>query len=109
MKKDTQIVKGILEGCILKIAQSGEIYGYQAVEMLESYGFEVNEATVYPILTRLHGKGFLKAQRKESPLGPMRKYYSLTSLGNEELESFSQTWEWIRVTVDGILRGDEND
>ncbi|MCL5072542.1 MAG: PadR family transcriptional regulator [Actinobacteria bacterium] len=53
MENDTQIVKGILEGCILKITKNEEIYGYKAVEKLNTLGFEVNEATVYPILTRL--------------------------------------------------------
>ncbi len=77
MNNDTQIVKGILEGCILKIIEQEEMYGYKTVERLNNIGFEINEATVYQILTRLQNKGLLDIDKRPSPFGPTRKYYSL--------------------------------
>jgi len=109
MNNDTQIVKGILEGCILKIVENEEIYGYKAVEELNILGFEVNEATVYPILTRLQNKEYLKIDRRPSPYGPMRKYYSLTEAGKKSLQEFKDTWDRIKNIVNKVMKGDEND
>jgi PadR family transcriptional regulator, regulatory protein PadR len=109
MNNDTQIVKGILEGCILEIIRQEEMYGYKTVEILNDFGFEVNEATVYPILTRMQNKGFLEIEIKPSPYGPARKYYSLTYEGEENLKEFKDTWERIKNIVIRIMEGDDND
>ena len=36
----TQLMKGILESCTLKIIEKSETYGYEIVEQLQQYGFE---------------------------------------------------------------------
>ena len=60
MANSTQILKGLLEGCILKIVNNNETYGYQICEKLTVYGFqEVSEGSVYPILIRLEKKKLL--------------------------------------------------
>ena len=42
----SQMMKGILEGCILKIIDKSETYGYEIVEQLQRYGFaDVKEGT----------------------------------------------------------------
>lgn len=109
MNNDTQIVKGILEGCILKIIELEEMYGYKTVERLNNAGFEVNEATVYPILTRLQNKGFLAIDKRPSPLGPTRKYFSLTQEGKDNLVEFKETWDRIKNIVNSVMEGDGND
>jgi PadR family transcriptional regulator PadR len=103
MANDTQIVKGILEGCILKIISKEELYGYKTVEILNEIGFDVNEATVYPILTRLENKGDLKVEKRPSPLGPMRKYYFLTEEGRQSLDEFQDTWRRIMKMVNQVM------
>ena len=45
-----QLMKGILEGCILKIIDQEETYGYEIVTRLQDYGFtDAKEGTLYPI------------------------------------------------------------
>lgn len=105
MNNDTQMMKGILEGCILKVMQGKDMYGYKAVETLNSLGFDVNEATVYPILLRLQGKGLLVAEKRPSPLGPDRKYYTLTSEGEGALREFSSSWDELNKLVGKVLGG----
>ena len=109
MYSDTQIVKGILEGCLLKIIADRETYGYGAVEQLNRLGFEASEATVYPILLRLQSKGYLAIEKRPSPFGPARKYYSLTAHGKAYLEEFRKTWASVSKTVNCIMEGDEHD
>lgn len=109
MANDTQMVKGILEGCILKIISKEELYGYKTVERLNEIGFEVNEATVYPILTRLENKGHLKVEKRPSPLGPMRKYYFLTREGQENLLEFHETWLRMMKMVNEVMEVNDHD
>ncbi len=105
MAQETQMLKGILQGCILVILADGEMYGYKVVELLKNYGFDdINEATVYPILTRLEKQKLLFFEKRPSELGPPRKYYSLTKQGKEELKLFVQSWNAITGKVNNILK-----
>ncbi|MHC1685156.1 MAG: PadR family transcriptional regulator [Clostridiaceae bacterium] len=104
MKDKSQLVKGILEGCILKIISGGETYGYEIVEKLRAYGFDnCTEGTVYPLLIRLEKNNWLSYVKKESPLGPKRKYYNLTKEGIKELQDFTDAWSELKVSVDSIF------
>lgn len=108
----TQMLKGVLEGCILEIVSQDETYGYAICEELVQAGFShVNEGIVYPILIRLEKKGLLKAEKRPSPYGPKRKYYQLTEIGEQELQEFVLRWTETRERVDQILErrmSDEN-
>lgn len=105
MAQETQMLKGILQGCTLAVLSGGEMYGYKVVEVLKTYGFsDIHEATVYPILTRLNKQGLLAFEKRPSDLGPPRKYYSLTQQGKQELKLFDQCWHDISKNVDTILK-----
>lgn len=98
-------MKGILEGCILKIIGSSETYGYEIVSRLQEKGFrEVREGTLYPLLLRLEKKCLIQAVYKPSPLGPSRKYYSLTEDGKDYVETFYKNWLDICQSVQEIFK-----
>jgi len=104
MAKDTQLLKGILEGCILKIISKGDAYGYKILETLKEYGYkELSEGSVYPLLLRLESKNIIRVERKKSPFGPMRKYYSLTDEGEDYLNKFKKNWNEISNITNEIL------
>lgn len=104
MTDNSQLSKGILEGCILKVIATGETYGYAIVEQLRAFGFEdISEGTVYPLLLRLEKNGWLKFEKRPSELGPMRKYYTLTELGGEALADFEENWSRMKNMVERIL------
>lgn len=104
MANTTQILKGLLEGCILKVVNNNETYGYEICEKLIEFGFEgISEGSVYPILIRLEKKKLLYSVMKKSPLGPMRKYYYLTEEGITELKDFISSWEEIKKNIDNVL------
>lgn len=106
MANTTQILKGLLEGCILKIVSKHETYGYEICEKLINYGFQgISEGSVYPILIRLEKKRLLYSVMKKSPLGPMRKYYYLTEEGIKELEEFILSWNVIKQNINNVLEG----
>lgn len=102
--EDTQLLKGILEGCVLSIISEGETYGYEILSRLEKDGFEnLLEGTLYPVLTRLYNKGFLACKKEKSPLGPIRKYYSITPEGLNWLAEFKGNYEKITNVASKIL------
>lgn len=101
----SQLMKGILEGCILKIIDQSETYGYEIAANLQKNGFtDIKEGTLYPLLLRLEKKNLITATYKPSPLGPSRKYYTLTLEGQEYLKSFYQNWTEISVSVCNIFK-----
>ncbi|WP_244834487.1 PadR family transcriptional regulator [Clostridium sp. BJN0001] len=106
MKNKSQLLKGCLEGCVLKVIESkNEIYGYDILKILNENGFsDVTEGTLYPMYTRLQKQKFLSFKIKKSPLGPSRKYYSLTDEGKEYLKEFTENWNYISKKVNKILK-----
>ena len=101
---DTQLMKGILEGCVLSIIAKGETYGYEILSELEKVGFdEVGEGTLYPVLTRLDKKGLISCRKAKSPLGPIRKYYSVTETGVEFLAAFKKSYQKVTYSANQVL------
>lgn len=99
-----QLLKGLLEGCILEIISRRETYGYVITEELNRSGFpDLNEGSVYPVLIRLENKGLVSSESRKSELGPRRKYFSITGRGRTRLEDFKELWKDLAGTVDGIL------
>lgn len=102
---DAQLIKGILEGCVLSLIAEGETYGYELLTNLAEHGFtEILEGTLYPVLTRLEKNGYIKCRKGKSPYGPIRKYYSVTESGTEYLAGFLENYEKITACADSVLR-----
>ena len=100
----SQMLKGMLEGCILAIISQKETYGYEISEQLKEYGFgKITEGTIYLLLLRLEKNGFIKALYRQSELGPKRKYYYLTPLGLEELRSFIEQYRQLTKAINLLL------
>ena len=101
----TQMLKGIIDGCILAIIHEKEVYGYELAEKLEQYGFDsFSEGTIYPLLMRMQREELVISTLKKSTAGPKRKYYSLTQKGEEEFQKFSSRWDRLQRSVNSVLR-----
>ncbi|MBQ2070387.1 MAG: PadR family transcriptional regulator [Bacilli bacterium] len=104
---DSQILKGVLEGCVLAVIARGETYGYEILSVLEGAGFEnLMEGTLYPVLTRLEKKGLISCRKAKSPFGPMRKYYSVTKKGEVYLGEFHQSYAKITAAAQKVFDGE---
>ena len=77
------------------------------VEIVRRLGAETtlttSEGTLYPLLSRLRRTGWVVTTWRESPAGPPRRYYSLTSSGRAALGHFRTEWSAFRETVDRIV------
>ncbi len=96
MENITEMLKGVLEGCILEIISRGETYGYEITRNLNLLGFEdVVDGTVYTILVRLERNELVDISKRKSELGPPRKFYTLNEKGLRELEKFWSKWNFV--------------
>ena len=101
----TQMMKGILDGCLLAMIKEKECYGYEIAEQLSQYGFDtISEGTIYPLLLRMQREGLVTSVRKDSIAGPKRKYYSLTSKGQKSLDDFLARWTQLEKSVNAIIK-----
>jgi len=104
----TEMLKGVLEGCVLEIISRGETYGYEITRRLNGLGFsDVVEGTVYTILIRLERGGLVTTSKKPSELGPPRKFFALNDAGRAELCTFWERWEFVATRING-LKSEEN-
>ncbi|UYY96796.1 PadR family transcriptional regulator [Peribacillus frigoritolerans] len=107
MENLTEMLKGVLEGCVLEIISRGDTYGYKITRRLNEMGFtEVVEGTVYTILMRLEKKELVNIEKKRSEMGPPRKFYSLNNAGNEELKQFWGKWNFVSSKIN-TLKGEK--
>ena len=92
--EDSQLLRGVLEGSVLDVRSRGETYGYEIIAALERCGFDnLQEGTLYPVLTRLEKKGLITCRKEKSPYGPIRKYYSVSDEGRAYFEEFKVNFE----------------
>ena len=100
----TQMMKGILDGCLLAIIKTKECYGYGMAGRLSEYSFDsISEGTIYPLLLRMQREGLVTSVRRDSTAGPKRKYYSLTSKGQQELNDFLMRWNQLEKSVNAVI------
>ena len=106
----SQLLKGTLEGCILAAIRQRPTYGYEIAQTLAACGFgQIAEGTIYPLLLRLEKNGAVRAETRPSPLGPSRKYYSLTQAGEQALKDFMASYAELSRAVDRLLAKTEEE
>jgi PadR family transcriptional regulator PadR len=88
-----QMRKGTLEMAILSIIRTNPVYAGDIIEKLRHTHLIVVEGTLYPLLSRMKRGGLLDYSWVESPTGPPRKYYRLTTEGRSVLERLVTEWK----------------
>ena len=97
----TQLRKGVLEMCILHQLQSTEAYGYEIMKVIKEVLPDVYDGSIYAVLRRLNADEKTSVVMKQSPNGPPRKYYRITTKGRLHLDEITR--EWARL-VAGVKR-----
>ena len=99
-----QMRKGILEYCFLLVISQGKIYTTDILKELKKADLIVVEGTIYPLLSRLKNAGLLAYVWEESKSGPPRKYYNLTSKGEETLRQLTKTWNGLESSIKSLTK-----
>lgn len=89
---DSQLKHGILPFCILKILKKQDQYGYDIVKIIQQYIPDTEESTIYAILRRLNKDQLTETYSGSVSNGPVRKYYKISKLGEEQLKEYIDSW-----------------
>ena len=103
MENLTEMLKGVLEGCVLEIISHEKIYGYEITRRLNALGFsDVVDGTTYTILARLEKNRLVDMEKQVSDMGPPRKFYTLNEAGRRELGRFWAKWDFVASKIDEL-------
>jgi PadR family transcriptional regulator PadR len=104
----TQLRRGVLELCILRLLRHRPSYGYEIVTTLDALGpLAAGANTVYPLLRRLKADHYLETFSRESPAGPPRQYYRVTADGRRRLAAIEKDWgEMVRAVERAVVKGE---
>ena len=103
-RRRTELLRGVLDLCLLAVMQEGPAYGYEMTKRLRARGLSiVGEGSIYPLLGRLEREGLVETYRAASNGGPPRKYYSASLEGQRTLAAGVSEWRAARDAVDAVL------
>ena len=103
MEGITEMLKGVLEGCVMEIIGRGQTYGYEITRKLNALGFtDVVEGTVYTIMIRLEKNNLVEIVRKPSEKGPPRNFFTLNEAGRRELKRFWEKWKFLASKINQL-------
>jgi PadR family transcriptional regulator PadR len=105
-----QVRKGLLELAILSDIARHRMYGYEIEKRFcKSQGLLLSEGTIYMILRRFREQGFVKTRQARSADGPKRRYYELTTAGQQMLAQMNTYWHAIARQMDSLGKGRQSD
>ena len=95
------ISAALLDACVLAQLADKDSYGYEITNQL-SERLQVSESTVYPVLRRLQTTGLLSTYDQPYQ-GRMRRYYSLSDDGLQQLEAYRADWQQFKSNINEVL------
>jgi PadR family transcriptional regulator PadR len=63
----------------------------------------LKQGAIYPVLRSLHAAGLLSSRVEVSMSGPPRRYYAISDLGREALDTWRVVWADLRGFVDALV------
>jgi PadR family transcriptional regulator PadR len=101
----TNLRKGVLEFCVLGLLAAGERYGLDLASDLQRRGLIAGEGSLYPLLARMREGGLVDTRTEAVGGGRPRRYYTITTAGNDQLNTFIGVWRAVGIEVDTIIEG----
>ena len=98
----TQLHKGILEYCVLLIIRDKACYVQDILKRLGDANISAPEPSIYTLMNRLKRENKVTYEWEESPMGPPRKYYSITDLGRKTLEYLEKAWSEMNLSINRL-------
>jgi len=95
----------MLEPALLLLLHHGSAHGYTLLDRLSEFGLgDVNHSVIYRVLRNMEEKEWVTSTwEEEQTKGPPRRVYSLTALGDEMLNRWTQDLQETRGMIGQIL------
>jgi PadR family transcriptional regulator, regulatory protein PadR len=107
MSKPSDLVQGTLDMLLLKILALEPMNGFAVSQRLKQVSGEVlqvSDGSLYPALHKLEQEGWIKAEWRTSENGRRAKYYSLTRLGQKQLQKEAENWDRLSGAISRIIK-----
>jgi PadR family transcriptional regulator PadR len=103
-KWESQVRKGMLDFIILMCLAKQEFYGYELIKRIKDIAeINVSEGTIYPLLNRLKKEGLIASRWVEMESGIPRKYYQITTKGENILPGMKEAWKKFSLSIDQLM------
>jgi PadR family transcriptional regulator PadR len=107
VSKPSDLVQGTLDMLILKILALQPLNGWaisQRLKQISSDVLGVSDGSLYPALHKLEHRGWIRAQWKRSENNRRARFYSLTRLGQKQLEKETAAWTRVSEAISSIVK-----
>ena len=108
MEISKDLIRGHTDTIILNILNQGDSYGYQvskSIRQLSDHQYELNEATLYTAFRRLEKLGDIERYWGDETQGARRKYYRITSQGQDHLATALDEWRFAKKVISNLISG----
>ena len=105
-----ELLPGTLDMLILKAISLTPMHGYAIAAHLRQVSKEVlqiEEGSLYPALQRVLGKGWAKAEWRETPTKRKARYYTITAAGRRQLGDEVASFQRMQGAIQRVLRTQE--
>ena len=105
MAISSDIMRGHLEGIILKLIIEKDRYGYEIASTIKARTkgqFEIKEATLYALVQRLEQKGFIRSYIGDKSFGRKRRYYTITEEGKMYFALKKAEWLELKTIINAL-------
>ncbi len=94
-----------LESCLLVLLHRESGYGYSLMDGLREFGFEADQMDIsilYRALRELETAGLVDSSWDENSLGPQRRMYTITPLGETTLAEWVESLRQRRRELEAL-------
>jgi len=105
--KKTDLLQGTLDLLVLQALAPHPLHGLgvaQRISQITKQAFDVKPGSLFPALHRMEEAGWLKSNWGESENNRRAKFYALTNTGRRQLETETEDWERISLSITSALR-----
>lgn len=106
MSRPSDLVQGTLDLLLLKILALEPLHGWAVSQRLRQVSgdvLQVSDGSLYPALHKLEQEGWITAEWKTSELGRRAKFYSLTHLGQQQLDKETANWGRLSNAISHVV------
>jgi PadR family transcriptional regulator PadR len=92
----SKIARGSAELAILSLLSRQPLYGFEISKRIEEESggaLRFNLASLYPLLSGLEKRGWVKGHWESNRAGRDRRYYCLTAAGRKQLAPLRHEWQ----------------
>jgi PadR family transcriptional regulator, regulatory protein PadR len=110
VSRPADLVQGTLDMLILKILALEPLNGWGISQRLKQISRDVlgvSDGSLYPALHKLEHRAWIRAQWKSSENNRRAKFYSLTRLGQKQLEKETANWNRVSAAISGVIQLEE--